>query len=89
MFPSLNVPAGSTCRGGDVTVYVLDQKTPELALSFYSVHVFVSVLMAFSILFYSINSPDNSLLSHSVLLILFCLIGPLNYIYLSESLLQP
>ena len=37
---------------------------------FYSVLVSVSVFMAVSILFHSINSPDNSSLSHSVLLVL-------------------
>ena len=43
----------------------------ELARSFYSVLVFVSVIMTLSTVFHSINSPDNSLLSHSVLLALF------------------
>ena len=56
------VPACSPSRGEDVTVY---------ALFLYSVLVSVSVLMAFSTVFHSINSPDNSSLSHSVLLILF------------------
>ena len=51
-----------------------------LAHSFYSVFVSVSVSMAFSTVFNSINSLDNSPLSHSVLLVLFCLIGPFNYI---------
>ena len=47
------------------------QKPTELAHSFYSVLVSVSVFMAFSIVFHSINSPDNSPLSHSVLPVLF------------------
>ena len=38
---------------------------------FYSVLVFVSVFMALSTLFHSINSPNISSLSHSVLLVLF------------------
>ena len=36
-----------------------------------------------------INFPDNSPLSHSVLLVLFCFIGRFNYIPLYESLLSP
>ena len=46
-------------------------------------------LVTLSTVFNSMNSPDNSPLSHSDLLVLFCLIGPLNYISLSESLPQP
>ena len=72
------VPAGSLSRGGDVTV-------TELALSFISIHVSVSVFMALSTVFPSINSPDNSSLSLSLspfFWYYFCLIGPLNYISL-------
>ena len=66
-------------------------KPTELAHSFYSVLIFVSVsaFVALSTVFHSINSPDNSPLSHSVLLVLLCLIGPFNYISLYESLCQP
>ena len=56
--------------------------------SFYSVLMSISVFMALSTVFHSINSPDNSPLSHSVLLVYFCLTGPFNYISLYESLLQ-
>ena len=55
----------------------------------YSVHVSVSILMALSTVFHSINSPDNSLLSHSVLpiLILPCWSFQLyNYLFLKVSL---
>ena len=46
--------------------------------------------MALSTVFYSINYPDNSPFSHSVLPVLsLCLTGPFNYISLYESLLQP
>ena len=62
---------GSHSRGGDVTVYVPHINQPSLPIPFYSVLVSVSVFMALSIVFLSINSPDNSLLSHSVLLVLF------------------
>ena len=68
-------------------VYVRHKPT-ELAHSFYSVLVSVSVVMALSTEFHSIKSPDNSPLSHSVLLGLFCLIGPFKYISLHESLPQ-
>ena len=50
-------------------------KSTELAHSFfYSVLVSVSVFMALSIVFHSINSPENSPLSHSVLLFLLCVL---------------
>ena len=61
----LDVPAGSPSRGGDVTV-----QPTELAHSFYSVLVSISVFMALSTVFHSINSADNSLFSHSVLPVL-------------------
>ena len=67
------VPAGSPSRGGDVAVYVSDINQPSLPTPFYSVLVSVSVLMALSTVFHSINSPDNSPFSHSVLPVLFLL----------------
>ena len=54
----------SPSRGGDVAVYVFDINHLSLATPFYSVLVSVSVFMALSTAFYSINFPDNSLLSH-------------------------
>ena len=51
-------------------VYVVDINQPSLPTPFYSVLVSVSVFMALSTVFYSINSPDNSPISHSVLQIL-------------------
>ena len=63
------VPAGSPLRGGGVTVYVWHNQ-PRLPTPFCSVLVSISVFMALSTLFHSINSPDNSLFSHSVLLVL-------------------
>ena len=72
------VPAGSLTRGGDVMAYVLNNnnnnnnnKLLRFPTLFYSVLVSVSVFMALSTVLHSINSPDNSLLSHSVLLVLF------------------
>ena len=50
--------------------YVTDINKPSLPTPFHSVLVSVSVFMALSTLFHSINSPDNSSLSHSVLLVL-------------------
>ena len=66
-------PAGSPSRGGDVAVYVMDINQPSLPTPFYSVLVSVSVFVALSTVFHSINSPDNSLLPHSVLPALFLL----------------
>ena len=65
------VPAGSPSRGGDVTVYVYDINQLSLPTPFYSVLVSISVFMALSTVFHSINSPDNSPLSHSVLPVSF------------------
>ena len=65
------VPAGSPSRGGDVAVNVFDINQPSLPTPFHSVLVSVSVFMALSTVFHSINSPDNSPLSHLVLPVLF------------------
>ena len=54
------VPTGSPSRGGDVTVYVLDINQPTLPTLFI---LSVSVFMALSTVFHSINSPDNSAFS--------------------------
>ena len=61
------VPAGSLSRGGDVALYVFDINQPSLPTSIYSVLVSISVFMALSTVFHSMNSPDNSPLSQSVL----------------------
>ena len=67
-----------------------DINQPSLPTPFYSVLVSVSVFMALSTVFHSMNSLDNSPLSHSVLVVLLlCLIGPFNYRFLGESLFQP
>ena len=70
----LVVPMGTPSLGGDVAVYVFDINQPNLPIlffKFYSVLVSVSVFVALSSVFHSINSPDNSPLSCSVLLVLF------------------
>ena len=77
------VPMGSPSRGGDVTVYVCDTNQPSSPTPFYSVLVSISVFMALSNVFHSINSPDNSPFSYS------SLIGPIKYMSLYESLPQP
>ena len=51
--------------------YVFDINQPSLPIPFYSLLVSVSVFMALSAVFHSINSPDNSPLSHFVLPVLF------------------
>ena len=83
------VPEGSPSRGGNVAGYVFDINQPSLPTPFYSALVSVSVFMALSTVFHSINSPNNSPLSHSVLSVFFCLIGPFNYISLYESIPLP
>ena len=59
------VTTGSPSRGGDVAVEVFDINQPRLPTPFYPVLVTVSVFMALSTVFHSINSSDNSPLSHS------------------------
>ena len=54
------VLAGSPSRGGDVVVYIFDIHQPSLSTPFYSALVSVSVFMAPSTVFHSINYPDNS-----------------------------
>ena len=51
-------------------VYVFDIHHPSLPTPFYSVLMFISVFMALSTVFHSINSLDNSTFSHSVLPVL-------------------
>ena len=65
-----NVPAGSPSLGGDVAVPVFDVNQPTLPTPFCSLFVSISVFMALSSVFRSINSP-NSLFSHFVLPVLF------------------
>ena len=69
--PSSWSPAGSPSRGGDAAVYGFDINQPSLPAPFYSVLVSISVFMALSTVFHSMNSPDNFPLSHSVLPVLF------------------
>ena len=68
----------------------LDINQTELDHFFYSVLVSVSVFIALSTVFRSINAPDNSLRFLTLFFrSYFCLIGPFNYVSLNESLLQP
>ena len=57
MGSTLCVPAGSPSHGGDVTVYVLDINLASLPTPF--ILVSISVFMALSTVFDSINSPDK------------------------------
>ena len=70
-FDSASVPAGSPSRGGDVAVYIFDINQPSLPTPCYSVLASVSVFMALSTVFHSMIFSDNSLLSQSVLLVIF------------------
>ena len=65
--------------------------SPSLSTPFHSVLVSVSVFTALSTVFHSINSPDNSPLSDSVLpVLLFSALLVLSTVYLfCESLPQP
>ena len=87
-FPNMS-PWAYLLRGGDVTGYVLHINQPSLPTPFYSVLVSVSVFVALSTVFYSINSPYSSPLSHSVLPVLFLPYGSFqvcNYLFMKVSL---
>ena len=90
----LKVPAGSPSRGGDVAVYVFDINQPSLPTPFF--------LLFFKILFFyfSLYGLFNCISFHKFSRQLstfslcssgsyFCLIGPFNYLFANERLLQP
>ena len=82
-------PHGLTLCDGNVAVYVFDINQPSFSTPIYSVLVSASVFMALSIVFHSINSPENSPLSHCILpVFFFCLLVPYNCISPYESLPQ-
>ena len=84
------VPRGSPSRGWDVAVYVYDIIQPSLPTPFHSVLESISDFMALSTVFHYINSPNNSLFSHSVLPVLSLPYWSFQlYMSLYESLLQP
>ena len=83
------VPTGSPSRVGNVSVHVFNINQPSLPTPFYSVLESVSVFMALSTVFHSINSPGKSPLLILFFWSYFCLIGPFDYISLFESLPQP
>ena len=59
---------------GFVAVYVFDINLSSVPTPFCSVLVSITVFMALSNVFHSINSTNNSLLSHSVLPVFFALL---------------
>ena len=73
------VSAGSSSRGGNVTVYVFDINHLSLPTPFNLILCLFLSLWPFQ-LYFILDSPENSSLSHSVLLVLFLLFGPFNYI---------
>ena len=82
----LLVPTGSPSPSGDVAVSVFEVNQPRLPTPFYFVLVSVSVFMALSTAFHSINSPDNSPLSHSVLPVISAsLVPPATYLFMKVS----
>ena len=70
LFMKVSFLTGLPSRGGDVAVYVFDINQPSFPAPFHSVLVSISVFVALSTVFQSINSPNNSPLSHSVLPVL-------------------
>ena len=81
------VNVGSPSRGWDVCSYDVNQ--PSFPTDFYSVLVSISAFMAFSTVFHFRNTPDNSALSHSVLLVLFLLCCSFQLYTSYETLRQP
>ena len=64
-------PRAHLARGGDAAVYVFDLNQRSLSTPFYSVLVSISSCMALLTAFHSLNSPNNSPISRSVLPVLF------------------
>ena len=70
--PTMSTPHGLTLTWWECCGLCLSEKPTELAhFLFHRVLGSISVFMALSNVFYSINSPDNYPLSHSVLMVLF------------------
>ena len=81
------VPVDSLLHGGDVAVYVFFEINQlSLHTPFYSV-VSVSVFLALSTVFHSMNSPDDFLLSHAPLPVFFSALLVLSTIWKSPSAL--
>ena len=68
---SLRRPHGHIVTWWVCCRFCFDINQPSLPTPFYSVLVSISVFMSFSFVFHSINSPDKSPLSHSVLPVIF------------------
>ena len=86
---SFSIPAGSPSRGGDVTVYVKDINQPSSPTPYYFVLVSVSVFMALSTVFHSIILTTILRFVTLFFRSYLCLLGPSNYLSLSEGLLEP
>ena len=81
-FLTLDVPAGSPSRGGDVRVYVLDINQPSLRTPFtLSLCLFLS-LWPFQLYFTPQILPTTLRFFTLFFQSNFCLIGPFNYIYI-------
>ena len=81
----MHVPVSLLSRDGDVLVYVKDINQPSLPTPFYIVLVSISLFLTLSTVFHStnsINSPDNSPLSHTVLPVFISALLVLSTIYL-------
>ena len=63
-------PHGLTFTWWGMLWFMSDIKQPSLPTRIYSELVSISAFMALSTVFHSKNSPDNSPLSHSVLVVL-------------------
>ena len=60
------VPGGSSSRGGDVAVFVFDINQPSLPTLFHSVLESISVVMALSAVFHSIDKFSRQLSAFSL-----------------------
>ena len=65
--------------------FISDINQLSLPTPFYSAVISVSVVMALSTVFHSINSPDNSPFLTLFFQAYLCFIGPFNYISFFES----
>ena len=93
MFRSLLIFLGHSARELTVTMsrmtYLDPPEEKHVSIAFYSVLVSIFVFIALSTVFHSINSPDNSPFSHSVLPVLFLPYWSFQLYISYETLLQP
>ena len=81
-------PHGLTFTWQGCWVYIFDINQLSLPTPFYSVLVSISVFMAVSTVFHSMNAPETLRFLSLFFRSYICLIGPFNYTFFYESIVQ-